>query len=237
MSQTTGCPTVTGGINNGGVELGGSLTTPGSAGGPSRGGRDDVTKGTGEPSVAAPCDRCADLRDGYHISPPESPSANGPVTLRDLIGFAPRAGIARMEPNGWMVIGLPVNFYVEAPVQVLDGQLLSRPASVRFTSKRYHWVYGDGHSATLTARGAPWAAQGVEEFEPTPTSHVYRRAGTYSIDLTIDFTAEYRFAGGDWTSIAGSLAVPANRLVAIADDAKTVLVARDCATKPSGPGC
>jgi hypothetical protein len=142
-----------------------------------------------------------------------------------------------MEPNGWMIVGLDTNFYAVVGSQVKAGLLLGQQASVRFTPVRYHWTYGDGHGANLASKGATWAAQGAQEFDRTPTSHVYANAGTYNIDLSIDFSAEYRYAGGDWVPIAGTINVPANRLTATAGAAKTVLVERDCTMPPSGPGC
>jgi len=175
---------------------------------------------------------CMGHRDGYTVTRPETPG----VTLRDLVNFRPTPGVDRMEPNGWMVVGLDTNFFAEVGQQVHSGQLLGRPAEVRFTPRRYHWSYGDGTRADLSVKGSTWAAQGVSEFEPTPTSHVYRAAGTYYIDLGIDFSAEYRWADGPWTSLVGTIQVPANRLVAVAGGAKTVLVERDC-TVLAGPGC
>jgi hypothetical protein len=165
------------------------------------------------------------------------PTVTGPVTLRDLVNFRPAPGVDHMEPNGWMIVGLDTNFYARAGVQVQDGLLLGEPASVRFTPVRYHWTYGDGTGASRSTPGTTWRAQDVREFEPTPTSHVYTASGTYFIDLTIDFAAEYRWAGSDWTTIAGTIPVPANRLVATAGGAKTVLVEHECTLNPTGPGC
>ncbi|MHA6695758.1 PKD domain-containing protein [Homoserinimonas sp. A520] len=161
----------------------------------------------------------------------------GPVTLSDLVNFRPAPGVDHMEPNGWMIVGLDTNFYARSAVQVQDGLLLGEPASVRFTPVRYHWTYGDGTRASRSMPGTTWRAQGVDEFDPTPTSHVYTSSGTYYIDLTIDFAAEYRWAGSDWTTIAGTIPVPANRLVATAGGAKTVLVEHECTLNPTGPGC
>jgi hypothetical protein len=159
------------------------------------------------------------------------------VTLADLVNFKPSPGVDHMEPNGWMIVGLDTNFYAVVGSQVKAGLLLGQQASVRFTPVHYHWSYGDGHGANLASKGATWAAQGAHEFDRTPTSHVYASAGTYTIDLSIDFSAEYRYAGGDWVPIAGTINVPANRLTATAGAAKTVLVERDCTMPPSGPGC
>jgi hypothetical protein len=167
------------------------------------------------------------------------PDKNPPpqITVADIAAFRPNPGIDWMEPNGWMVVGLDTNFYSTGGIQVHDGTLLGQAASVRFTPIGWYWTYGDGASASRTTPGGTWASQSIREFDPTATSHIYRAAGTYVIDLTIEFRAEYRFAGGGWTPIIGSLAVPANRLVAVAGSAKTVLVERDCAANPAGPGC
>ena len=158
-------------------------------------------------------------------------------TLSDLVGFRPTPGVDHMEPNGWFVVGLDANFYATGGSSVQSGTLLGYPASVRFTPIRWSWVYGDGASATRSTRGTTWSAQGIAEFDPTPTSHVYDRAGTYYIDLTIGYHVEYTFNGSDWGPIAGSLWLPANRLVATVGGAKTVLVERECTTAPAGPGC
>ncbi len=164
-------------------------------------------------------------------------TVTSPVKISDLINFRPAPGVDHMEPSGWMIVGLDTNFYVTVQSQVQTGLLLGQQASVRFTPFRYHWRYGDGTAASLATRGATWAALGIREFDPTPTSHVYARPGGYDIDLTIDFSAEYRYAGGDWMPVVGSLPVPANRLHATAGEAKTVLVERDCTVHPGGPGC
>jgi hypothetical protein len=220
-------PTTTGSINGDGVDIRGSVGIPGSSGSaPGAGGGTAAGAGArGGPAAAPP----PPLRDGYTVT--------APITLDDLVNFTPVAGIDHMEPNGWMVVGLDTNFYATAESGVQTGLLLDLPASVRFTAVRFRWVYGDGTAATRASMGASWEASGLGEFDRTSTSHVYRSAGTYSIDLTIEFSAEYRYAGGAWTAISGTIPVAANRLVATAGEATTVLVGRDCSEHPSGPGC
>ena len=168
-------------------------------------------------------------RDGFTVT--------GPVRLSDLIGFTPTPGIDHMEPGGWSVVGLDTNFFATANSEVQTGVLLGKPASVRFTAKSFRWVYGDGSAATLNGGGAAWKALGLASFDPTPTSHRYQREGTYTIDLVIEFGAEYRYTTADWIPIAGTLAVPANRLSTTVGTAKTVLVDRDCVQDRHGPGC
>src|SRR5690606_32094257 len=221
------CPTVGGEIVDGGVELGAETTVPGNGAGSSSG-------GTG--GGAGSSDSTAPPVDPPRLAPRDY-TVTGPVTLSDLVNFRPSPGIDSMEPDGWMIVGLDTNFYATAPVQVQSGVLLDLPAQVRFTPVHYHWAYGDGATRSTSARGATWAAQGLREFDPTPTSLVYTASGTYFIDLTIDFAAEYRWAGSGWTPIAGTIPVPANRLVATAGGAKTVLVEHECTLNPHGPGC
>lgn len=228
------CPTVGGEIVDDHVELGAEGGAPGSGNGSNGGGNGTGTgAGTGTPGTTGPEAPPAwerDVsRDDYIVS--------APVTLSDLVNFRPAPGVDHMEPDGWMIVGLDTNFYATGGTQVQNGLLLGEQASVRFTPVRYHWTYGDGSGASRSTPGGTWRSQSINEFDPTPTSHVYTASGTYYIDLTIDFAAEYRWAGGSWTGIAGTIPVPANRLVATAGGAKTVLVEQECTLNPTGPGC
>lgn len=166
--------------------------------------------------------------------------ASGPqiITLADIATFTPQSPMQYMQPDRWMVVGLPTNFYTDIAPHVVSGQLLGQPADVRFTPFAYAWNYGDGTAVTHPTPGATWQSLGLNEFDPTPTSHIYEAEGTYTITLTVAYTAEYRYAGGPWTRIAGYLELPANELIAEAtSDAVTVLVDRDCTRAPRGPGC
>ena len=238
QAHTSGCPTVSGSIGNGGVDLSGSQDGAGTGAGTGSGngsgtGSGSNNTGGGRPGgTGGSGNQTPPPRDGYTVTMPGD-ALPQPITLADLVNFRPHAAIHRMEPNGWMVVGLATNFYAESSADVLDGQLLGRPASVRFTPRAYHWTYGDGTAATLATKGASWAALRIAEFDPTPTSHVFRTPGAYTITLSVDVGAEYRFDGGSWNPIAGTLPVAANPLVASAGDARTVLVEQDCLAHPS----
>ena len=170
-------------------------------------------------------------RDGFHVT------MSGPVKITDLIGFTPVPGVDHMEPNGWSVVGVDTNFFATTGPDIQTGVLLGKPASVRFTPKTYRWTYGDGTAATLGTGGRSWKSRGDDSFDPTPTSHRYARIGSYTISLTIEFGAEYKYLLDDWIPIAGTLPVPTNPLTTTVGTAKTVLVARDCLQDPHGPGC
>jgi hypothetical protein len=204
----------------------------GTQGGAGGSGSDGTGSGSG--SSSEPELECPDLsqcRTTFTVAGLPTP------TLSDLVGFRPTPGVDHMEPNGWFVVGLDANFYATGGTSVQSGTLLGYPASVRFIPIRWSWTYGDGASATKSTRGSTWRAQGIAEFDPTPTSHVYDSAGTYYIDLTIGYHVDYTFNGSTWGPIAGTLWLPANRLVATVGGAKTVLVERECTTNPAGPGC
>jgi hypothetical protein len=200
-----------------------------------------VNVGDLDSPLAAQEDNC-DFRctDWTVNAPPDDavrPAGGVVVDLNDIARFRPTVGVDRMEPNGWMVIDLPANFYSRGGVVVKAGELLDRDALVRFTPVRWHWDYGDGSQLTSDSPGASWKTLGVDEFEPTGTSQVFDHAGTFEIQLTIFYAAEYQFDGNGWTPIAGVLPVPSNVIEARAVTAKTVLVAEDCTDNPTGPGC
>ena len=220
---------VTGCINNGGVDLHGTDGQPGSGGGGGTGGGGGSNGGTGSGPIAKCFDPVCDAI--------EAPIITEPITLSDIASFRPRPGVQHMQPDGWTVPGLHTNFYAVTGAHIVHGRLLGQSAAVRFTPVAYHWTYGDGRSATRTTKGGTWSALGLHEFDRTPTSHVYARDGRYTIRLTIDFAAEYQFAGSPFYPIEGVIPLRANDLHITVDGAKTVLVEDDCEVNPSGPGC
>jgi len=235
-----GCPNSTASFGNGTADLGASNDTPGTPStydpskpvDPSR-----MTAAERDAWDAARAQYAAEnglpYRDSFVVRTPET----APVTLNDIASFKPAVGTNVMEPNGWMVVGLPTNFYATTGTHVVDATLLGFPASVRFTPVSWRWTYGDGAATSSSTGGASWAALGLPEFDPTATSHVFATPGTFTIQLIVSFAAEYRFGGPTWVPIAGTLPVAANPITATAGDAQTVLVGRDCNANPGGVGC
>jgi hypothetical protein len=159
------------------------------------------------------------------------------VRVSDLVSIPADAPTQGMEPNGWIVVGVPTNFFATASAHARSGPLLGAAAEVRFTPVGFRWDYGDGTSRTSASGGASWAALNLPEFSETSTSHVFEQPGTVSIGLVASYAAEYRFAGGEWRAVQGLVLVPTTPIIAIADRADTVLVAESCSINPSGPGC
>jgi hypothetical protein len=167
---------------------------------------------------------------------PATPAGPG-VTLEDVAQFVPRSASIRSQPNGWALVGAPVNFLTDASAQVVDGTLLGRPAQVRFVPVSFTWDHGDGTATTVEGPGASWKQLGQQDFTSTDTSHVYGSVGDRQISLTIAYAPSYRFDGGGWQRIPGTLPVLVGPVVIHVLQGSTVLVGGACGSAHAGPGC
>ncbi|ALD13194.1 hypothetical protein [Clavibacter capsici] len=159
------------------------------------------------------------------------------VTLADVARFVPRSASIRSQPNGWALVGAPVNLLTDAAAQVVDGTLLGRPAQVRFVPVSFTWDHGDGTSTTVDGPGASWKQLGQQDFTTTDTSHVYPTMGDRQVTLTIAYAPSYRFDGGGWQQIPGTLPVQVGPVTIHVLQGSTVLVGGACGTRHAGPGC
>ncbi|RIJ60278.1 hypothetical protein DZG03_02705 [Clavibacter phaseoli] len=159
------------------------------------------------------------------------------VTLADVAQFVPRDASIRSQPNGWAIVGAPVNLFTDAAPQVVDGQLLGRPAQVRFVPVSFVWDHGDGTSTTVVGPGASWKQLGQQDFTATDTSHVYAAIGDRQVNLTIAYAPSYRFDGGGWQQILGTLPVQVGPVTIRVLQGSTVLVGGACGDRHAGPGC
>ena len=187
--------------------------------------------------------------DGQHafLPPAKAPTkpadpapavpAAAAVTLADVAQFVPRDASIRSQPNGWAIVGAPVNLFTDAAPQVVDGQLLGRPAQVRFVPVAFTWDHGDGTSTTVAGSGASWRELGQQDFTATDTSHVYSSIGDRQVTLTISYSPSYRFDGDGWQQIPGTLPVQVGPVTIHVVQGSTVLVAGACGERHAGPGC
>jgi hypothetical protein len=197
--------------------------------------------GSGEVPVEQTCTPqsiriCAVIRR-FIPSVAEAPTAAPVVTTREIAHLVPAVGTQGMEPQGWMLVGLPTNFYAEVSPAVVSTTLLGNAAEVRFTPTSFVWDHGDGTTITSASGGATWAALGLAEFSETSTSHVYRRPGEYVISLTVQYSAEYRIGEGSWRQLPGTVPSVSPPISASAKTAETMLVADDCRRPRPSPGC
>jgi hypothetical protein len=148
------------------------------------------------------------------------------VTISDLARFLPVTAALHAEPDGWAVVGVPANFWADAAAATVPGELLDQPARVRFTPQAYRFDYGDGSSRTAATAGSSWAALGQEELTKTPTSHVYRARGSVRAQVTVVYSAQYRFAGGPWIGVVGAVigTTPPQRVLVVVE--RTALTTR-----------
>lgn len=160
-----------------------------------------------------------------------------PITVSDLASFSPEAVHISMEPNGWMIVGLPANFIVDASTNTSSGTLFDRDVDVRFIPRTYEWSWGDGTSTTTTTSGDSWNDLGVDDFSGTDTSHTFTQKGTYTISVAVSYDVELRLTDGAWIPVHGTLTASAESITAVAATAESVLVQKECSKNPSGPGC
>jgi hypothetical protein len=182
--------------------------------------------------------------DGQHafLPPAKAPTkpadpapavpAAAAVTLADVAQFVPRDASI-----GWAIVGAPVNLFTDAAPQVVDGRLLGRPAQVRFVPVAFAWDHGDDTSSTVAGPGASWRELGQQDFTATDTSHVYSSIGDRQVTLTISYSPSYRFDGGGWQQIPGTLPVQVGPVTIHVVQGSTVLVAGACGERHAGPGC
>ncbi|WP_235425911.1 hypothetical protein [Clavibacter michiganensis] len=175
----------------------------------------------------------------FHMSPAPDPAQPTPqaVTLSDVAGFLPHDASLRSQPKGWAVAGTPANFLTDAVSNVVDGQLLNRPAQVRFVPVSFTWNYGDETISTTAGPGASWKQLGQQDFTATDTSHVYATVGDRQVTLTIAYSPSYRFDGGGWQQMPGVLPVQVGPVTIHVLQGSTVLVGGACGTRDAGPGC
>jgi hypothetical protein len=173
------------------------------------------------------------------VSPPvvEAVFVAPTITVGDITSFSPTPPTLSSEPQGWAVVGLESNMIATTGQHVATGQLLGAAAEVRFTPLSFDFTYGDGASRGSPSPGASWAAQGLPEFAPTSTSHIYSQTGSYLASVRVGFTLEYRWGSGAWTPIEGRVHANATNYVVVVVDVANVLVREACQQGTSAPGC
>lgn len=170
------------------------------------------------------CDNRVSGTEGQPVEPEPGDDAVA-VTIADLARFLPAVAGLHAEPDEWAVVGVPANFWVDVTPVTVAGELLGQPADVRFTPQAYRFDYGDGTVRTTAEAGRSWAALGQEELTATSTSHVYEGRGDLRAGVTVVWSAEYRFAVGPWTAVAGAVsgATPPRRVLVVVE--RTALTA------------
>jgi len=158
------------------------------------------------------------------------------VTLTDVASFAPAPLPLTDEPDGVGIVGMPVNFVIDASSTTQHGTLFDLPVAVRFTPASFTISPGDGTSYRTTTGGASWNTLGAAQFTATPTSHAYPARGTYTATATVHYAAAVDFGNG-WIPVPGTLDITTSATTLRIVEVHTALVDRTCTEDPSGPGC
>jgi hypothetical protein len=191
-------------------------------------------RATPSPSVTPSVDCTTDTiacRDTYSVIMLPTPHAE------DLAAFTPQRPTLTVEPDGVGIVGAPTNLVAAVPTHTLTGTLFDYPVAVRFTPAAYLFDYGDGSSSTAPTGGASWNSLGQAQLTSTPTSHVYRERGSYTVSVRVVYDAAVDWGGGRWIPVIGQVrSAPMVTSIQVYE-AHTALVAHTCEEAPTAPGC
>ena len=189
---------------------------------------------TGPSPSATPCNPldlvCVRAGSGYTVAVIQQP------TLADVARFAPASVPLVDEPDGVGVVGMPMNFVVDAQTHERTGTLFDLPVTVRFTPASVLFVHGDGTSRVSDGGGRSWAALGLAQFSATPTSHAYTARGSYTASAVVRYAAQVNFGNG-WVAVPGVLEIPTTSGDVQIFEVRTALVDKTCLENPGGVGC
>lgn len=183
-----------------------------------------------------PVDDCRPTDPASCTVQPDPPPAIPQPTLSDVARFAPASAPLIDEPDGVGVVGMPMNFVVDATTHEVTGTLFDLPVTVRFTPTSVLFVHGDGTSRESDDGGQSWATLGLAQFSATSTSHAYSTRGTYTASAAVRYAADVNFGGG-WITVPGTLEIPTTAGDVQIFEVRTALVDKTCLENPSGIGC
>lgn len=239
-AQSSGqCLSITTELDQEGITLGASTSSPGGPGQSSASSSGSAQswwspRPPREPVVGT--SECEIKVSGYcrASSPDKNPTASleetppePPSHASDLESFVPGVPGIEVEPDGWSLPRLPTNIFARITESVEQGELLGWPIQVRFSPSTYRFTYGDGTSSQLSVAGSSW---GSGQFLPTATSHVYSYPGTYRIGLQVGFDVAYRFDGGPFVPVTGTIWRDAGAREVEVLRVTSLLVERGCAS-------
>ncbi|WP_417218705.1 PKD domain-containing protein [Arthrobacter sp.] len=139
------------------------------------------------------------------------------------------------QPHSFSLRNGFAHMYASSKNQNFNITLDDQSVRIRAIPTSYAWSYGDGNTRVLKEPGAPLAEHSFSE--ETPTSHVYKETGDFSVGLTTRFRGEYSTEGGPWTPIPGTANVPSEPMPMSVWRTKKLLVDQNCAENPDGPAC
>lgn len=193
---------------------------------------------TPQPPTPPREDNCSPANPTTCFEQPDVPAepAIPQPTLADVARFAPASVPLVDEPDGVGVVGMPMNFVVDAQTHERTGTLFDLPVTVRFTPASVLFVHGDGTSRVSDGGGRSWATLGLAQFSATPTSHAYTARGSYTASAVVRYAAQVNFGNG-WVAVPGVLEIPTTSGDVQIFEVRTALVDKTCLENPGGVGC
>lgn len=214
--------------SGGGLIVEGSCDTPGYGEDP-RDGTNPPTEGDAHGSTDPffrvfeenPCNPHEDTasecaHNGYILLPPadsddpEDPDDPGEVreiTINDVVRFAPDGPNIVVEPEGWGLVGKPVNVFSDSGEQTTNGEILGMPVTIVWIPVSLTIDYGDGTVVTTDGQGSEWSDS--EFMTETATSHSYTESGDYVISGVIEYAPRVHINGVE-VIVRGTVAVDTN---------------------------
>jgi len=128
----------------------------------------------------------------------------------------PDAVLTIQPPDGLTLVNFDTNFLTEAEPFVENLTLLTNAVDLDITPTSYTWDFGDGTTRTTTTPGAPYP-----DLEVT---HAYGRTGTYQLNVTITWSADFRVNGGPWIPVDGTVPITSPDVALQVQEGTPVLV-------------
>lgn len=128
----------------------------------------------------------------------------------------PDAVLTIQPPDGLTLVNFDTNFLTEAEPFVENLTLLTNAVDLDITPTSYTWDFGDGTTRTTTTPGAPYP-----DLEVT---HAYERTGTYQLNVTITWSADFRVNGGPWIPVDGTVPITSPDVALQVQEGTPVLV-------------
>ena len=137
-------------------------------------------------------------------TPAEQPSeADRPeVTPGDVLRAVRKIGLpslqVKVQPGAETLVNVETIFYAEPQPFERSVELLGFDVDLVAEPVGYHWIHGDGTTATTSGPGRPYPAMDVVHRYTTPADSVQAR-----VDVT--YRVRFRVDGGPWQTIGQTL--------------------------------
>ncbi|MDR2255120.1 MAG: hypothetical protein LBE25_03835 [Arthrobacter sp.] len=172
-------------------------------------------------------------------TPNNAPAAPPQVTpghvQQQMASLPIPASTLRSQLNGFSLRNANTNIYADGSSHTLNATILGQPVTITVTPVRYDFSYGDGTSKSSTSPGGPLKDDGFDT--PTPTGHVYKETGAYSVSLTTHYSGTFSVNGGPAQAIPGTAGVPSTPLALRIWRVKQYQVQNPCSPGSTAPGC